>query len=57
VNCLYGELPLSGADAFADIFKFFQKLEPIAPGSISIILIPKGSTSYCIDSDKPSRAI
>src|SRR5919197_6342522 len=51
--CLYGESLLlsSCLDVLvAAIFKFFQKFEPTAPGSISIILIPNGSSSYCIDS-------
>lgn len=38
------------------VFIFFQKLELAAPGSISMILIPNGSNSYCIDLNRPSRA-
>jgi hypothetical protein len=33
-----------------------MKLLPIAPGSINITLIPKGSSTYAIDSLKRSRA-
>jgi hypothetical protein len=43
-------------DAFADIFQFLQKFVPTAPGSMSITFIPNGSSSYCIDSDRPSKA-
>jgi hypothetical protein len=39
-----------------DITLPFIKPLPIAPGSINNILIPKGSSSYAIDSLKPSRA-
>ena len=58
-NCLYGESPLLlllPLDVLDVIFKFFQKFEHITPGSMSIIFIPKGSTSYCTDSDSPSKA-
>ena len=44
---LYGELKGSV------IFKFLKKFEPTSPGSM--ILIPNGSNSYCIDSDRPSN--
>ena len=51
---LYGEL--RGSVVFEAIFKFFKKFEPTPPGSITMILIPSGSSSYCIDSDRPSKA-
>jgi hypothetical protein len=47
---LYGEL--RGSEAFVAIFKFFKKFEPTPPGSITMTLIPNGSSSYCIDSDR-----
>ena len=45
-----------GSSALSDITLPFIKPLPIAPGSINITLIPKGSSSYAIDSLKPSRA-
>jgi hypothetical protein len=51
---LYGEL--RGSDIFEAHFKFFKKFEPTPPGSMTTTLIPNGSNSYCIDSDRPSRA-
>src|SRR6478735_5641060 len=42
---LYGEL--EGSEAFEAHFKFFRKFEPTPPGSTIMILIPKGSNSYC----------
>jgi hypothetical protein len=38
------------------ILALYTYAEPTAPGSISMILIPNGSNSYCIDSDRPSKA-
>src|SRR4249919_3314969 len=51
---LYGEL--NGSEVFAAHFKFFKNFEPTPPGSITMILIPNGSSSNCMDSDRPSRA-
>ena len=45
-----------GFDALAGIFIFLTKFEPTVLGSISMIVIPNGSNSYCIDSDCPSKA-
>jgi hypothetical protein len=53
---LHGESADSDGFVVLAVFIFFQKLELTAPGSISMILIPNGSNSYCIDSDRHSRA-
>ena len=50
----YGEL--KGSVIFVEILKFFKKFEPTPPGFMTMILIPNDSNSYCIDSDRPSKA-
>lgn len=52
-NSKYGDC---GSSALLGITLPFIKLLPIAPGSTNITLISKGSSSYAIDSLKPSRA-
>jgi hypothetical protein len=52
---VYGDLK-EGSEIFEVHFKFFKKFEPTPPGSMTMILIPNGSSSYRIDLDRPSRA-